>query len=164
MQRMVVVLLAWFEVAHADPRDVVVIEAPFAVGVVHGFGFAAHSTIGGHLGMSEDFTHLHVGTGAEWTLILGYPRTMPQAWLTLAPELRTTSGATAIYLGPTLRAYSMYGPQATIGAELGTRVLLFPSRSRRSASTVGVYLRAIAPVVGDGWTATMCVAIGPGNL
>jgi hypothetical protein len=151
------------QVAHAEPRDLFVVEAPFAVGVVHGFGFAAHPTVGGHLAVSEDFAWLHIGGGAEWTLILDYPCTMPQVWLTAAPELRTERGSAAIYLGPTLRAYKLYGPHATLAAELGARWLMLHSRasSRRRASTVGFYLRGTAPLLGDGWTATVCVAVGP---
>ncbi len=153
-------LLASIEAAHAEPRDIMVVEAPFAFGVVHGFGFGAHPTIGGHLAWSEDYAHLHVGGGAEWTLILDYPRTMPQIWLTAAPELRTDSGSAAIYLGPTLRGYNLYGPHATLAAELGTRVLFLPSH-RRHPATVGLYARATAPLLGDGWTATMCLGVGP---
>ena len=146
--------------ASAEPKTIPGIEAPFATGVAVTGGHA-YTTIGGHLAMFEDTAHFHIGGGAEWTLILDYPRTMPQAWLTVAPELRTERGDAAIYLGPSLRGYDLYGLHATLAAELGARVLLLRSISPRRKATVGLAVRASAPVVGRVWTATVCLAVGP---
>jgi hypothetical protein len=158
----VLAIVALATPARAEPDATWVVEAPFALGVAGGLGVGTHSTVGGHLAWSQDGHHLHVGAGAEWTLLIG-KASMPQGWITLAPELATANRSWAIYLGPTLRGYELDagGPQATLAAELGTRALLYRSVSPRRRNTIGFYARATIPVLGRGWTASLCLAVGP---